>query len=149
DSLQRAYLRDSAVCDADGRFEIAVLPGPGILGFSAGSEFPTGVGAERIDCPREEGTGDFISFLTAPKRCGASGLNLVLPLNPQPDDREVTADLTVNSGATIPGRVVGPDGRLLGDYVINGARRGIRFGRESDEAFTIVGYFPTETRRVT
>ncbi|HEX4070776.1 MAG TPA: carboxypeptidase-like regulatory domain-containing protein, partial [Planctomycetaceae bacterium] len=41
-------------CDADGRFELPVLPGPGFLAFRAdrGSEFPEGIGAADIHGPK-------------------------------------------------------------------------------------------------
>ena len=70
-------------CDADGRFEIPVLPGAGILAFRADdpSEFPTGVGAAGIDGPRKQnGT----EFSTAPYDCQVEFFHLLTPLNPQP-----------------------------------------------------------------
>jgi protocatechuate 3,4-dioxygenase beta subunit/beta-lactamase regulating signal transducer with metallopeptidase domain len=148
DSLRQTFLRDYSLCDSDGRFEIAALPGKGILGVRAGPEFPTGVGAERIDCPREQGSGNSIFFITAPSRCAASGLNLVVPLDPLPDDSEFTVDAALSSGASIPGVVFSPDGQPLSDYVINGARRHVSFDKNTGESFTIRGYFPNESRRL-
>ncbi len=149
DSLQRPYLRDAIPCDVDGRFEIAVLPGKGILGFNAGPEFPRGVGVDRIDCPRTDENGDAVEFRTAPKRCTASSLNLVVPLDPQPDDVELTADLTVRSGIEVRGVVLAPDGRPLGGcLIIDDGRTGKR-DKIANGEFTITGYFPTERRRLT
>ncbi len=148
DSLRRTSLRTAFQADADGRFEVPVLPGPGILAFGAGSEFPKGVGADRIDCPRYNAGGDSVVFKTVPTMCIASAHNFLVPVNPAADDSELAVDLDLHSGVDIPGLVLDPDGRLLGDFVVAGARRGVQWDRNAGESFTVRGYFPTEKRRL-
>jgi beta-lactamase regulating signal transducer with metallopeptidase domain/protocatechuate 3,4-dioxygenase beta subunit len=148
DSLRQTNRHTEYHPDADGRFEIPVLPGQGILGYSAGSEFPDSVGADQIDCPRYGAGGDSIVFLTAPRMCMAVAHNLVVPINPQSDDNELTVNLSLRSGVEVVGRVLAPDGQPLSGYRIFGARRHVVWSHNPGEDFKVVGYFPAETRRL-
>ncbi len=149
DSLRQGNTHTAFHPDAEGRFEIPVLPGPGILALRAGTEFPDGVGADAIDCARE-GTGrNSIVFVTLPTWCNASAHNLLVPINPQPEDDELTVNLGLRrSGVDIPGRVLAPDGQPLANYRIFGANRHAVWPRNAGANFKIVGYNPSETRRL-
>jgi hypothetical protein len=137
--------------DADGRFTIPALPGPGILGLSAGPEFRFGAGAEQIDCPTYgDGRGDRgrKTFRTVPA-CTADQLNLLVPLNPPPDAVEMTVDLKLRSGVDVTARVRTFDGQPLGTYYVLGATgRAYPWADHKEDRFTIVGCYPDETRRL-
>ena len=123
--------------DADGRYKFPVLPGKGILGFNAGEDFQRGLGIDTIDCHRSPGSSgrSYIEFDTAPTACDASGLNLVVAINPKPDDNELTVNTMLRSVPDIPGRVLSPDGQALADYYIDGAQRGFAWRRNEGETF--------------
>ena len=138
-------------CDADGRFEIPVLPGAGILAFRADdpSEFPTGVGAAGIDGPRKQnGT----EFSTAPYDCQVEFFHLLTPLNPQPGTDSLALDLTLRSPAIVSGRVRGPDGKPLGDYTLfdesSFLGKGGRWSHRSGATFETKVYSPTDHHRL-
>ncbi len=87
-------------------------------------------------------------FKAAPAFCFTSGQNLVVPLDPQPDENELIVNLTLRSGINVPGRVLSPSGQLLGNYLIYGVSTGSPWKQTTDEGFAVSGYFPTQTRRL-
>ena len=155
------FLRGRAIlhyrCDADGRFEIPVLPGPGILAFRADSlaQLPTGIGAASIDCARMVGG----EFSTAPYLCGPGWFHLLTPLNPQPGTDSLALDLKVHSPATVTGTVRGPDGKLLSHYSLSDKSSFLeearRWGRQkgaiseiNGETFKLNVYSPGDHQRL-
>ena len=116
DSLRQANIRTEFHPDVDGRFEIPVLPGQGILGYFAGQEFPDAVGADQIDCPRQGAGEDSIVFKTAPTWCFARGHNLLVAINPRAEDDELTINLALRSGLDVSVRVLAPDGKPVSGY---------------------------------
>ncbi len=137
--------------DAEGRFAIPVLAGPGILAFRAGAEFHFGVGAERIDCPTLE-TRAFARggkvFRTVPALCQSEVFNLLVPVDPRPEAQDITVDLKLRSGVEVTARVRTIDGRPVGTYYVLGSRGENAWMEENEDRFTIVGCFPEETRRL-
>jgi protocatechuate 3,4-dioxygenase beta subunit len=137
--------------DAEGRFAIPVLAGPGILALRAGAEFRFGVGAEQIDCPTFENAGPVGGgkiFRTMPGLCQADNFNLLVPLNPQPEAQEMTVDLKLRSGVEVTARVRTIDGGPPGTYYVLGAGNANAWTEQSADRFTIVGCYPEETRRM-
>jgi beta-lactamase regulating signal transducer with metallopeptidase domain/protocatechuate 3,4-dioxygenase beta subunit len=136
-------------CDADGRFEIPVLPGPGILTFRADAlaQLPTGIGAAGIDGPKRRG-----DFSTAPYPCRADGYHLLTPLNPQPGTDSLALDLTIRSPAIVTGTVRAPDGKPLGDYTLFEERSFLgeegRWRHQSDATFETKVYSPNDHYRL-
>jgi protocatechuate 3,4-dioxygenase beta subunit len=133
----------------NGLFEIPVLPGKGILAFRADSfrAFPLGVGADRIDEPKQQ-TPSFTSFVTAPSYCREQQYHLLTPLDPQPGTGVMTLGLTLRSGVTVKGKVLAADGKPLSDYCIFGATWIMSWSRNQGETFAVEGYEPTEHRRL-
>jgi beta-lactamase regulating signal transducer with metallopeptidase domain/protocatechuate 3,4-dioxygenase beta subunit len=145
-------------CDADGRFELPVLPGPGILAFRAdrGSQFPEAVGAAEIHGPKGQ---DGAEFSTAPYDCQVEFFHLLTPLNPQPGTDSLALDLTVRSPAIVTGTVRGPEGKPLSHYSLSNKssflEEASRWGRQKGARFEINGarfeievYSPTDHHRL-
>jgi len=143
---------DGVGTDAEGRFEIAALPGAGILGFQGARfkgapGFPRGVGGDRIQGPLQNVNGGFKRFRTAPSFCDPQDFNLVVPLNPRADDRDVTLDLKLRSGVDVPVRLVASDGQAQsGEFFV--LRDGGFWRYVKEDHFMVDGYFPTETLRL-
>jgi protocatechuate 3,4-dioxygenase beta subunit len=137
--------------DAEGRFAIPVLAGPGILAFRSGAQFHFGVGADRIDCPTFETpafAGGGKVFRTVPSACHSEIFNLLVPLDPQPEAQEMTVDLKLRSGVDVTARVRTSDGQPLGTYYALGAVGQNSWMEQNEDRFTVVGCYPEETRRV-
>jgi hypothetical protein len=149
DGVGEAMLPYHYWSDDDGRFEIPVLPGKGILAFTASDhkQFPRGAGAERIDGPSAEVRGAKFVFRTQPYYCVAANHHFLAQLDAPPGAKELTVDLTPRSGASITGRIFAPDGQPLSDYYIFGESYGGWRSHEG-EAFEIKAYFPKEGRRL-
>lgn len=150
DSLRPHLTWHSVATDSQGRYEIAALRGPGILGFLGGPDFPQGVGADRIQGSQ---TGvmrsRFKQFRTVPEPCRPNTLSLVVPLNPRADDREMALDLKLRSAVEVPVHAVAFDGRpLSGECFVQGARDRLPFRRNEGDRFKIVGYVETEARHI-
>jgi protocatechuate 3,4-dioxygenase beta subunit len=137
--------------DAEGRFAIAALVGPGFLAFDAGPQFHFGVGAEQINCPAWDNAARHDVgkvFRTVPHPCRANSFNLLVPLDPRPDTREMTVDLNLRSGVDVTARVRTFDGQPLGTYYVLGAAGEYSWAEQSADRLTIVGCYPEETRRL-
>jgi beta-lactamase regulating signal transducer with metallopeptidase domain/protocatechuate 3,4-dioxygenase beta subunit len=150
DSLRRVVTQNKVLTDAEGRFEIAALPGSGILGFeSAAAEFPHGVGADRIQGSRRGVRGRFQQFQTVPEICRPPALNLLVPLNPRADEREIALDLKLRSSLEVPVHIVAFDGRpLSGESFVQGANDRTQFRPHEGDRFKIAGYLESEPRRI-
>jgi protocatechuate 3,4-dioxygenase beta subunit len=145
----RAHLRYHYWSSHEGLYEIPVLPGKGILAFTASDhqQFPRGAGADRIDAPSAVEKGSELIFRTQPSACIADNHHLLTALDPLPGTAELTIDLTLTSGVNIPGRVLAPDGQALGNYCILGDVYG-GWNSNKSEAFEIKAYLPQEGRRL-
>ncbi len=136
--------------DADGRFEIPVLPGKGILAFTTEAPSPHGVGADAIDCDRIPAGRRSVAvvFQTAPRRCAPRSHNVVLPLDPKPDDDELTINITLSAGTDVSGGILSPAGQPLSGYFIHGLWKRSPWKLIAGEGFTVGSHFPPETRRL-
>ncbi|HMC10988.1 MAG TPA: carboxypeptidase-like regulatory domain-containing protein, partial [Pirellulaceae bacterium] len=145
--LEAIYIH--AMTDADGRYEIPVLPGLGILAFRAENndhDYPRGVGADTIDGPKTVTNGIF--FRTVPYQCMAINFHLLTGLNPAADAEELEVDLTLTPGRSLIGRVVDPSGQPLDDFYLLGHRWG-GWTHHRGASFEIKGYVASEGRRIT
>ncbi len=146
------WRHQGAQTDAEGRFAIAVLSGPGILAVRAGPQFRFGVGAEQINCPTfgdalNSGLGGKL-FRTVPRYCQSQTFNLLVPVNPRPEAEDMAVDLKLRSGVDVIARVRTSDGQPLGTYYELGAMSQNSWMEQNEDRFTIVGCYPEETRRV-
>ncbi len=133
--------------DETGVFEIPVLPGPGILAFRASDyhAFPFGVGADRIDGPKD-GTPGASYFLTAPIYCSPEQYHLLTSINPQPREESLTLNLSLRSGLTVKGKVYGPDRLSLSDYYIFIDGHAPMWSLNAGQLFEVKGDEPKDRR---
>ncbi len=135
--------------DAQGRYEIPVLPGQGLLAFRADdvTAYPQGVGADRIQpSPRKETNFEF--FDTEPNNCVPGQHNFLMALDPPAETKELTVNLSLRAGAEVPLRIVRTDGRAVGDYYVCGEFANSYWSRQQNETLRIKGYFPDRGRRL-
>lgn len=136
-----------ASTDDDGRFEIAVLPGHGVLlGHADEGEYLAEVGREAIvDLER-------IALLPrlAVRSPSIPPYHAVAEVNLDPATERFTQDLALESARSATGRVVDPDGRLLTDVIGYGTNEH-PWSHEILESgtFTLLNLDPRRPRRVT
>ena len=97
--------------DENGEFQIAVIPGRGILGARLGN-VPYRLG---IRCRRDQGSDGPMPTCRRP-------INTLVEIEPKPGDESVTADIELDRGRTLKGRLVGPDGEPVAGALMMGAR---------------------------
>ena len=86
--------------DEDGEFRIVVIPGRGILAARLGDvPYRLGVGIDKI-----KGLKEYQSYMFA------TNFNTLVEIDPKPGDDSVTADIALDRGRTLKGKLVGPDG---------------------------------------
>ena len=127
--------------DAQGRFELAALPGKGVLAITAHNHdsYPIGAG-----------------FKTAKAQAAAAGAkaefngyaNLITVVDLAAETECPSVDLTLDPGRTIPGTVTAPDGTVLVDYLIYGGSQYPFWNENKGDAFQVQGYFANEKRRL-
>ena len=132
--------------DAEGRFEVAALPGRGFIAAHESSErYLTGVGAEAIKGVKPLQTIPTISRSLSPKY-----YNALVELNPEVDAEPLTQDLQLDPGRSLPGTVVDSDGKPVSGTVARGLNpRGFPTQRPLDSgAFEVAGLDPRQPRRL-
>jgi RNA polymerase sigma factor (sigma-70 family) len=111
--------------DADGRFRLVAPPGPGILVAQAAQAKPYAqarIRAEDKNTPAlrsRPGLGD--SYITSRGHIHTlAGYHAYRVIEPAPGAAELTADLQVDSGTSVAGKVVGPDGKPFAGATVAG-----------------------------
>ena len=133
----------------DGSFEIAVLPGPGILTFMASDNdrFRRGVGTETITAPaNNEIPGSSKMFRTVPYLLTSVNKNLLHELNLADDARDVEINLSVAAGVQIKGRLVDPAGNVLAGGIFSGEVWTGGWRPLKDDTFRVEGYYSDQPR---
>ncbi|MDG3004737.1 M56 family metallopeptidase [Paludisphaera mucosa] len=115
--------------DDDGNFELVASPGPGAIAVRArgksflyddeGMPYRRGTGVETIPGLKwqsvESGLVDTLTDIFKPYEYhGVAGVD------PKPGDAEITCEILLDRGRSVPGRVVGPDGSPLAGAVVLG-----------------------------
>ena len=97
--------------DEDGKFKIAVLPGRGILGARFGNDtYRLGVGVDRIKGLKQEAPG---LIRARPAYLTPKNYNTLVAIDPKEGEESVRADIELDPGRTLRGKLVGPDGKPL------------------------------------
>jgi RNA polymerase sigma factor (sigma-70 family) len=137
---------------ADGRYEIAVMPGRVLMGvLSAGPRYRTGVGAEAIqgfDARR----GTFRNVYPFPGYPRSADYNLLTEVNLDPKADSATLDLQLDPGHTVTIAAVDPKGKPIGQTQVQGLNDPVYGGVEpalSPSTFEVQGLDPSRPRRVT
>ncbi len=111
------WLQQRYATDSDGRYRTLGLPGPGVLLVKSKiSGYPLAAGAETID--GYDAPGGVIPTTFFPLQ--VSDWHLLKQIDAAADAISSTCDLVLDAGLSIPGRVVGPDGKPISDLRVHG-----------------------------
>lgn len=160
----------SATCDAEGRYSIPVLPGPGVLTFKYGPWYrqavardylPAWLDREKVDRlyhslgieQPEMNNGNLLRTETGSNRMAIIGLgmyNQALLINPGENDDSLTQDVQFELGRTLAVTVETADGKPPVDLIVRG-RTNMRFVPEKLDApeFQVTGLHPKIDRELT
>lgn len=141
--LQDSWETERFPIAAEGRYRTAGLPGPGVLLVRSYGEYPRSVGAEKI-----KGYNPNRGYLpTTPGGAPLSNWHLVQFIDPGVDAKSYHCDLTLSAGASLVGRIVGPNDAPLSRIEALGlVEKGEFFKPLTDDKFTVVDYQPEVPR---
>ncbi|HEX7448716.1 MAG TPA: M56 family metallopeptidase [Pirellulales bacterium] len=159
----------SATCDAEGRYGIPVLPGPGVLTFKYGPWYRQAVARDYLPAwldrekvgqlyrslgiEQPETDGNFLRTETGSNRMAIIGLgmyNQALLINPDENEDSLTRDVQLELGRTLNVTIETADGKPPADLTVRG-RTNLRFVSEKIEApeFQVTGLHPKIERELT
>ncbi len=129
----------------DGSFQLPVLPGRGVItafAIAEGSDsYVQGAGADKIKGfnPLKLIPGD---------PCLLVNQHTLVEINPKPDDESITCDLPLETGRTLAGKIVGPDGTPLAGARVCGLNDRGYWGPDplSGADFTVMALEPNKPR---
>lgn len=141
------YIAHERRVDKDGRFRIAVLPGPGIIAFKADdhSRYRRGFGAETITGSTLDMGGSGKTFKTVPGICHSANEHALRQIDPKVGSDPIELTLTLTSGTDLTGRLLDPDGKPLSGGVVFGNIQHAWYPIQGEE-FQIQGYYPDRPR---
>ncbi|MDB5390956.1 MAG: blaR1 4 [Planctomycetaceae bacterium] len=136
--------------DSEGRFEITVLPGPGLITFNANDHFryPRGEGANNIKASRTDKGGGVRIIPAEPYLVIAGNYAGLIPIEPAADAPSIDVSLTLTALQSIQGRVLAEDHRLVDQYVLYGAQNASLWYQNKSGSFEVNGYQPGLGRRL-
>lgn len=104
---------DSYYIASEGSFRRVGLPGRGLIAVrvTGDNAYRFGMGAEKIEGGRAiQGR---VLFPTAPSMCNTGNFNVVTEVNPTEDQDRYECNVSLDSGNTVTGEVLDPDGQPL------------------------------------
>ncbi|WP_146446526.1 M56 family metallopeptidase [Botrimarina colliarenosi] len=141
--------RDRLLADDRGRYRIAVLPGRGYITFQAHEHerYPRAAEILKLDGSREAAES---MIRCEPSYLMPSSYHEVAEIDPASEATRIELNLELDSGTTVAGRVVGPDGEPITSfrYTNRIAEFANSWDRSSDGRFELVGYEPDQPRHV-
>lgn len=147
--LRRGTPFDGYSCDAQGRFALPVLPGPGVLTFAADNHriYPRSFEIEGQD---EQKLKDAEALINGPGLAHVflNSYHCVVALQIPSDATDATENITLHSGSTVTGRVVSADGKPVRHYYFYGDTAPTNWHSNPTESFNVYGYFPKKGRRL-
>jgi hypothetical protein len=113
-----AYLTWFFKTDENGAFQIAVIPGRGILGAFSEGPYRLGAGVENIKGLKARGLAPVPAL---PRRILPANFHTLVEIDPRPGEESVTVDIGLDRGRTLKGKLVGPDGEPVAGALMTGA----------------------------
>jgi hypothetical protein len=104
--------------DENGEFQIAVIPGRGILGAWASGPYRIGAGLENVKGRDPRGL-EVVN--TRPDAIIPANFNTLVEIDPRPGEESITVDIGLDRGRTLKGKLVGPDGEPVAGALMLGA----------------------------
>ena len=150
----------STVTAKDGSYSLAILPGPGVLGFTAANQEAF---QPALITPRElkaffknedyrgsentlytQGPGGSVSAI------GQTAYNCLLLVRPEDKDERLTRDAVLEPARLVKGRVLGPDGKPRARALVYGLSGMSPFSSEKlrDDTFTVRCFDPRRSRHL-
>ncbi len=142
--------RHMFVTDSEGRFEIPVLPGPGIVTFWANDfqTYPRGAGRESITGKNASIGGAMYAFSTWPHHVMADNCSSLTQVDPASDAKSVDLSITLTPTQTFSVRVVSADGRVPTEFFRYGESSPASWSGGHGGPFTVTGYISEYGRRL-
>jgi beta-lactamase regulating signal transducer with metallopeptidase domain len=147
--LREGWKKGRFRTDEIGHYRVVGLPGPGVLLVSSREQgiYPLAVGVDKVE--GYERARDHLP--TTPFVMPLSNWNVVDYVDLATETTTYRRDLTMSAGATITGRVVGPDGLPASQLEAMGlldGRRDDSFDELKDDSFTVRNLEPDSTREL-
>jgi Zn-dependent protease with chaperone function len=112
--------RNPVFADRNGEYKIVVIPGRGILGARFGNDtYRLGVGIDKIKGLKRDSAGQ---IRARPHAFSPMNHNALVEIDPKERDESVTADIELDRGRTLKGKLVGPDGQPVAGALMMGAQ---------------------------
>jgi hypothetical protein len=105
--------------DEIGAFQIAVIPGRGILGAWAPGPYRIGAGLDSIKGLKSRGL-EVVST-TRPDAIIPANFNTLIEIDPRPGEESITVDIGLDRGRTLKGKLVGREGEPVAGALMLGA----------------------------
>jgi hypothetical protein len=112
------YLGGFFRTDENGAFQIAVIPGRGILGARSEGPYRLGAGLENLKGLKYRGLAPVPAL---PHPINLSNFHTLVEIDPRPGEESVTVDIGLDRGRTLKGKLVGPDGEPVAGALMMGA----------------------------
>lgn len=147
----KSHIEHESRTDEDGRFEIAVMPGLGLITFKAvdHTRYRRGLGAETITGPSKSIPailGKPIKiFETVPSNINQEIEHVLRQINPEEGSKPIELTLMLTSGIDVPGYVLDPEGKRLSGVIANGNIQEAWYPIEGEQ-FYVEGYYPDRPR---
>ncbi|WP_425398743.1 M56 family metallopeptidase [Aeoliella sp.] len=141
--------RDRLQADAEGRFKIAVLPGPGFLAFQAHNhqDYPRSKAIIKPDGTNEPLGKDMVK--TRPSYLMPQNYHLVAQIDPVAAEAAPQLQFELGDDDQLVGRVVDPDGKAVTNYDFSGRNAAFSSWESPDSGkFTLLGYSPDKPRHL-
>jgi hypothetical protein len=143
----------------DGSYRLVVLPGPGVLGFTApfsGETFMPALLTARdlkdfFKDNVNRGNEDTLLIqagVNSMNAIGQEGFNHLLLINPGGAEETLTRDVTLQPARPLRGKVVGPDGQALAGVRASKLAPGVLSQILPDATFTVEGLNPRRPRHL-
>lgn len=138
--------------DDEGRFEIAVIPGPGILTFSADdhTQFRRAAGLENVKGPTESvSAGGTTVFRTVPMRVVSSNAHFLYGIDLARDVPPDDVKFELDSGVNVAGKLFDAEKKPLAGVIVSGISAPGGGWYETDgNSFTVKGYYAEAPREL-